>query len=133
MNISSFVNSFVNSFAKRLGLAIAGLVIVFGSFFMSVAPASADTVTIKMGSDGGQLVFDPKVVTIKVGDTVKWLNNKAFPHNVVFDGHPELSHKKLAQKPKAELESTFTEAGEFSYYCSPHRGAGMQGKVIVAG
>ena len=121
----------ISSFAKKLGLVIASLLFVVGSFFMSVSPAAADTVTVKMGSDGGQLVFEPKVVTIKVGDTVKWVNNKAFPHNVVFDGHAELSHKKLAQKPKAELESTFNEAGEFTYYCSPHRGAGMQGKVVV--
>lgn len=123
MNISSFV--------KKIGLAIASLLFVVGSFFITASPASADTVVVKMGSDSGQLVFEPKVVTIKVGDTVQWLNNKAFPHNIVFDGHEELSHKKLAQKPKAELESTFNEAGEFSYYCSPHRGAGMQGKVIV--
>jgi plastocyanin len=123
----------LSSLSKKLGLAIASLLFIVGSFFMSASPASADTVTVYMGSNGGQLVFDPKVVTIKVGDTVKWVNNKAFPHNVVFDGHAELSHKKLAQKPKAELESTFNEAGEFSYYCSPHRGAGMQGKVIVEG
>ena len=121
----------ISSFAKKLGLAIASLLFVVGSLFITAHPASADTVTVKMGSDGGQLVFDPKVVTIKVGDTVKWVNNKAFPHNIVFDGHAELSHKKLAQKPKAELESTFNEAGEFAYYCSPHRGAGMQGKVVV--
>ena len=121
----------ISSFAKKLGLVIASLLFVVGSFFMSVSPAAADTVTVKMGSDGGQLVFEPKVVTIKVGDTAKWVNNKAFPHNVVFDGHAELSHKKLAQKPKAELESTFNEAGEFAYYCSPHRGAGMQGKLVV--
>ncbi|MBD2177356.1 plastocyanin [Pseudanabaena sp. FACHB-1998] len=121
----------ISSLAKKIGLALASLVIVVGSFFMSVSPAAADTVTVKMGSDGGQLVFEPKVVTIKVGDTIKWVNNKAFPHNIVFDGHEELSHKKLAQKPKVELESTFKEAGEFSYYCSPHRGAGMQGKVVV--
>jgi len=121
----------ISSFAKKLGLAIASLLFVVGSLFMTASPASADTVTVKMGSDGGQLVFDPKVVTIKVGDTVKWVNNKAYPHNVVFDGNEALSHKKLAQKPKAELETTFNEAGEFSYYCSPHRGAGMQGKVIV--
>jgi len=123
----------LSSLSKKLGLAIASLLFIVGTFFMSASPASADTVTVYMGSNGGQLVFDPKVVTIKVGDTVKWVNNKAFPHNVVFDGHAELSHKKLAQKPKAELESTFNEAGEFSYYCSPHRGAGMQGKVIVEG
>ena len=121
----------ISSFAKKLGLAIASLLFVVGSLFITASPASADTVTVKMGSDGGQLVFEPKVVTIKVGDTVKWVNNKAFPHNIVFDGHEELSHKKLAQKPKAELESTFNEAGEFAYYCSPHRGAGMAGKVIV--
>ena len=121
----------ISSFAKKLGLAIASLLFVVGSLFITAHPASADTVTVKMGSDGGQLVFEPKVVTIKVGDTIKWVNNKAFPHNIVFDGHAELSHKKLAQKPKAELESTFNEAGEFSYYCSPHRGAGMQGKVVV--
>ncbi len=122
----------ISSFAKKVSLFLASLVLIVGSFFMSVSPAAADVVTVKMGSDGGQLVFDPKVVTIKAGDTVKWVNNKAFPHNVVFEGHPELSHKKLAQKPKLELESTFNEAGEFSYYCSPHRGAGMAGKVIVA-
>ncbi len=123
----------ISSFAKKIGLAIASLLFVVGSFFMTASPAAADTVTVKMGSDSGQLVFDPKVVTIKVGDTVKWVNNKAFPHNIIFDGHAELSHKKLIQKPKAELESTFSEAGEFSYYCSPHRGAGMAGKVIVEG
>ena len=122
----------ISSFTKKLGLAIASLLFVVSTFFMTAAPASAETVVVKMGSDKGQLVFEPKDVTIKVGDTVKWVNNKAFPHNIIFDGHEELSHKKLAQKPKAELESTFNEAGEFSYYCSPHRGAGMVGKVIVA-
>ena len=121
------------SFVKKIGLAIASLLFVVGSLFITAASASAETVTVKMGSDSGQLVFVPKVVTIKVGDTVKWVNNKAFPHNVIVIDHVELSHKKLAQKPKVELESTFTEAGEFSYYCSPHRGAGMAGKVIVEG
>jgi plastocyanin len=129
MNLSSIASSFTRGF----GLALASLLFIVGSFFMSASPASAGVVTVKMGSDRGQLVFVPQVVTIKVGDTVKWVNNKAFPHNVVFNGHPELSHKKLAQKPKAVLETTFNEAGQFSYYCSPHRGAGMQGKVIVEG
>ncbi|PZU97143.1 MAG: plastocyanin [Pseudanabaena sp.] len=123
----------ISSFAKKCGLAIASLLFFVGSFFMTASPAAADTVIVKMGSDKGQLVFEPKEVTIKAGDTIKWVNNKAFPHNIVFDGHEELSHKKLAQKPKAEFESTFNEAGDFSYYCSPHRGAGMVGKVIVEG
>jgi plastocyanin len=42
-------------------------------------------VTIKMGADNGALVFDPSVVTINSGDTVEFVNNAGFPHNVVFD------------------------------------------------
>ncbi len=125
MNFSSFI--------RKIGLAIASLLFVVGSLFITASPAAADTVTVKMGSDSGQLVYVPEVVTIKVGDTVKWINNKNMPHNIIVIDQPELSHKALALKPKVELESTFTEAGEFPYYCSPHRGAGMVGKVIVEG
>ncbi len=96
-------------------------------------PVQAETVTVKMGTDKGQLAFEPKVVTIAVGDTVKWVNNKAFPHNVVVTGHDELSAKKLMQKPGQAVEATFTEPGEYDYYCTPHRGAGMVGKIVVKG
>jgi len=99
--------------------------------FLSATPAHAETYTVKMGTDKGQLAFEPKVLKIKVGDTVKWVNNKAYPHNVVFEGNAELSHAKLMQKPKQVVETTFTEAGTYSYYCTPHRGAGMVGKIIV--
>jgi plastocyanin len=107
------------------------LCLVSASIFLFSSPASAEVYTVKMGSDSGQLAFVPKVLTIKAGDTVKWINNKAFPHNVVIEGSTELSHKKLMQKPKQEVETTFTEAGTYSYYCTPHRGAGMVGKIIV--
>jgi plastocyanin len=121
------------SIVKRLSVVFVGFLLVVGTLFMSASPASAETFTIKMGSTSGQLIFEPKVLTIKPGDTVKWVNVKAYPHNVIVDGQADLSHKKLMQKPNQEVESTFNEAGEYSYYCSPHRGAGMVGKIIVAG
>ena len=73
----------------------------------------------------------PATVTIKAGDTVKFVNNKLAPHNAVFDGHDEYSHGDLAFNPGESWEETFSEAGTFDYYCEPHRGAGMVGKVIV--
>jgi hypothetical protein len=33
----------------------------------------------------GALVFEPASVTIKAGETVTWVNNAGYPHNIVFD------------------------------------------------
>jgi plastocyanin len=117
--------------AKKISLLLSALVLVVSTFFLSVNPAAAATVSVKMGTDGGMLKFDPPTVTIKAGDTVKWENNKMSPHNVVFEGATDKSHKNLVFSPGEGYESTFNEAGEYSYYCEPHRGAGMVGKVVV--
>lgn len=125
--------------SKKLLTILAGLLLVVSSFFFSVSPAAAASVSVKMGSDSGALAFDPSTVTIKAGDEVKWVNNKLSPHNVVFatsDGVDDataakLSHKGLAFAAGESFTSTFSEPGTYSYYCEPHRGAGMVGKVIV--
>merc|ERR1711977_814960 len=80
---------------------------------------------------------DPEMVTIKSGDTVSWVNVDGIPHDVVFKTVPEgadaeaLSHKKLWSTIGESANSTFTVPGEYDYYCSPHLGAGMIGKIIV--
>ena len=98
---------------------------------LSVSTANAATVEVKLGTDAGMLAFEPNTLNIKAGDTVKFVNNKLAPHNAVFDGHDELSHSDLAFSPGESWEETFTEAGTYDFYCEPHRGAGMVGKVIV--
>ena len=98
---------------------------------LGVGTANAATVEVKLGTDAGMLAFEPSSVTISAGDTVKFVNNKLAPHNAVFEGHDELSHSDLAFNPGESWEETFSEAGTFDYYCEPHRGAGMVGKVIV--
>jgi len=120
----------LTSYFKQISFLVLGLLIAFNTLTASV---SAETFTVKMGSDKGALVFEPKDIIIKTGDTIKWINNKAYPHNIIVQGEAELSHKKLLVKPAAEVESTFSAPGEYSYYCSPHRGAGMVGKVTVQG
>ena len=124
------------SFVRRLGALVIAVALVATTLFAQ--PASAETYTVKMGADNGMLVFEPSTLTIKSGDTVKWVNNKAFPHNIVFDASaPESvqkhSHKQLAAAPGQEFVETFdgVESGTYSYYCVPHRGAGMVGKIIV--
>ncbi|NEO16113.1 MAG: plastocyanin [Moorea sp. SIO3F7] len=84
-----------------------------------------------MGTNNGQLKFDPSFLSIKAGDTVEWVMNKIGPHNVIVDGYPSLSHKNMLMSPGSSYTSTFDEPGSYSYYCAPHRGAGMQGKINV--
>ena len=116
---------------KRITLLLSALVLIVSTFFFGASSAAAETVSVKMGTDNGMLKFDPPTVTIKEGDTVKWENNKMSPHNVVFENATDKSHKNLVFSPGDGYESTFNEAGEYSYYCEPHRGAGMVGKVVV--
>lgn len=122
----------ISSVTRSLGLALCAVALVIGSFFMAVSPAAAETYTVKMGADSGMLAFEPSTLTIKEGDTVKWVNNKLPPHNVMFEGSAaNKSHDQLMFSPGESYEATFDAAGTYSYYCSPHRGAGMAGKIVV--
>tara|TARA_Y100000589_G_scaffold4075_1_gene3670 strand:- start:8477 stop:8827 length:351 start_codon:yes stop_codon:yes gene_type:complete len=109
----------------------AGFFAIVLSFGLGMSSASAATVEVKLGTDAGMLAFEPSTINISEGDTVKFINNKLAPHNAVFDGHEELSHADLAFAPGESWEETFTTAGTYEFYCEPHRGAGMVGKVIV--
>ena len=106
--------------------------------------AGGQTYEVKMGSDTGQLKYVPEKLTIHPGDTVEFVMNKLAPHNVVFDstGVPDgakaiasdLSKNKLLSGAGQTHTVTFPEdapKGEYQYYCQPHRGAGMNGKIIV--
>ena len=126
---------------KKLGLFLSAFLLVATSFLLGANPAAAETYEVKMGADNGMLKFEPATVTINPGDTIKWVNNKMAPHNVVFDSGKmddglatKASHKGLFFSPGESYQTTFpedAEPGEYTYYCEPHRGAGMVGKVIV--
>lgn len=134
---------FIFNLAKRLQRILLALVVGVAAVAFLSNPAAAETYTVKMGSDKTQLIYDPPTLTINQGDTVRWVNNKVYPHNVVFDKVPggdaalaaKLSHKALLTAPNQVVESAFVDVplGEYTYYCTPHRGAGMVGKIIVKG
>ncbi|GCL37387.1 plastocyanin [Sphaerospermopsis reniformis] len=131
---------------RRLTLAVLTVLLVVSSFAVFTPTASAETYTVKLGTDKGLLQFQPKALTIKRGDTIEWLNNKLAPHNVVFDATKNpakdkalaesLSHTKLLLNPGQKVTTTFpadAPSGDYLFYCTPHRGAGMAGKITVEG
>eukprot|EP00897_Mesotaenium_endlicherianum_P004146 jgi/Mesen1/375/ME000010S_10831 len=100
--------------------------------------ASANAATVKMGGDDGSLAFVPASVSISAGESVNWVNNAGFPHNIVFDEDavPEgvkvdaISHEDYFNAPGEGYSVKLTVPGTYEYYCEPHQGAGMAAKIM---
>jgi nitrite reductase (NO-forming) len=79
--------------------------------------------------------YDPLELTVKVGTTVRWTNRDAIAHTVtsgVSDGtkpNPDGMFDSGFLNDGDKWTYTFTEVGEFPYFCTPH--PWMIGKVTV--
>lgn len=98
-------------------------------------PPPEDPTIQVLGPSGGNR-FEPNVVTIRVGQTVTWTwPQGALSHNVVpDDGNTPSSSGPVTNGPET-YSFTFTQPGEFRFFCLSHGGAGgvgMSGRVIVS-
>ncbi len=93
---------------------------------LAATPAyAATTVSVEDNS------FQPKSVTVSVGDTVTWTHNGAAPHDVKAD---DGSFASPAMAAGDDYSHRFNSAGTFGYFCSFHGsagGSGMSGTVVV--
>lgn len=70
--------------------------------------------------------FSPAELTIKKGDTVKWINLDSVQHTATSDKE-KFDSGLLSQN--SSWSRTFNEAGIFEYHCTPH--PYMKAKIIV--
>jgi pseudoazurin len=83
--------------------------------------------------DGEYMVYSKKIVRIDAGNTVFWKSvDKG--HNVEFikGGAPE-GVEKFKSKLSQDTKYTFIVPGIYAYWCTPHKGMGMIGFVVVDG
>jgi len=74
--------------------------------------------------------WDPMIVYVQSGDTVKW-ENMAGHNSESIDGMiPEGAEKWVSVLGEAAAH-TFKEPGAYIYKCAPHYSTGMVGVVIV--
>ena len=100
---------------------------ILATLFLAL-PAWAVDVT--MGSNGN-LVFEPNDISISAGDTVHFVNGMLPPHNIIVEGREDLSRESLMFAPGEFQDITFNEAGDYEFFCAPHKGAGMTGTIHV--
>lgn len=115
------------------------LIAFSASIAVSFSPNSALSATIKMGADEGTLVFVPASTSVPAGEKITFLNNRGFPHNVIFekDGVPsgveieKISHEDYMNDRGEQFVVILKEKGTYRFYCEPHRAAGMFGEIVV--
>ena len=99
--------------------------------FISLLNAGATTFQVQVGAGG--LKFTPQNVAIQVGDTVQWIW-AANGHSSTSGtpGQPDGMWDSGVQNSGFVFNHTFTSAGTFNYFCSPHGlCCGMIGSVTV--
>ena len=81
--------------------------------------------------NGQMMVFEPPVINIQPGDTVRWLNANPGHNAVSIDGMIPSGAEGWNGKMNEEIVVEFTKEGVYGYKCTPHYILGMVGLVIV--
>jgi plastocyanin len=117
----------------------------------AAAPITGTTHEVKMLGDEKGYRFEPKDITVKAGDGIKFVFVSGGPHNVAFnvadipaDVKAQLDANLGADK-MAELSSKMTmnpgetitlslgniKPGAYPYHCTPHLAMNMKGTITV--
>ena len=112
----------------KLLISLIMLSILFFPMSVSAADQTVEMLN-KLGKEN--MVFSSKIVKVDVGDTVFWKATKA-GHNVEFiKGGVPAGVDKFRSKLSKDTEYKFEIPGIYAYWCTPHKGMGMIGFVVV--
>jgi plastocyanin len=89
----------------------------------AAASSSGGAVTIKMQN----IAFDPKSVTVKVGQKVTWTNEDTVDHNVTSQSGETIKSDNFGKG--GTFSFTPKKAGTIKYVCTIH--PGMDGTLTV--
>ena len=103
---------------------------VIATLLISTSASAAD-MTIEMlnkDADGSKMVFSEEIARVDIGDIITWIPTTK-GHNVEMISSP--NDMKLKSKNGKEVKISFDKAGIYYYWCTPHKGMGMIGLVVV--
>ena len=98
---------------RRAALAVAGLLVFLNVPFAS--PAAAATQQVMMQG----YAYSPAALTVRVGDTVTWMQHDEAPHDVITTSAP-VAFRSPQLSAGQSWSYTFRQPGTYQYYCSVH-------------
>ena len=113
---------------KKIYLYLLITSIIFSN---SVSSFADETIEMLNKLDKEFMVYSQKIVKINTGETVFWKATSS-GHNVEFikGGFPE-GVEKFKSKMNKDTQFKFETPGIYAYWCTPHKGMGMIGFVVV--
>ena len=112
--------------SRAFYLAIFGITFVVGS-------ANAMTIEMLNKDDAGnKMIYSEELAKVDVGDTITWVPTSK-GHNVEMIAGPDGAELPKKSKNSKEVSMTFEVPGIYYYWCTPHKGMGMIGLVVVGG
>ena len=108
------------------------IIISFFILLISQSAFAADQVIEMLNKLGKEnMVYSQKIVNIEVGDSIIWKSTTK-GHNVEFikGGTPD-GVEKFKSKINKDAQYKFKIPGIYAYWCTPHKGMGMIGFVVV--
>jgi len=128
------------SAVSRSLIGLLGVMVLTFAMLGASSGGDAPAAVVHMTS---QNKFVPATVTIKAGQSVKWVNDDAATHTVTTDPS-QVANEDDVQTPHGakpfnsnsvgkgkSFEQKFEIPGTYHYACAPHEGDKMVGKVIV--
>ena len=112
---------------------LAFFMAVFGLVFIS-SFAYADMTIEMLNKDdaGNKMIYSEELAKVDVGETITWVPTSK-GHNVEFIAGPDGAELPKKSKNGKEVSMTFEVPGIYYYWCTPHKGMGMIGLVVVGG
>ena len=104
------------------------------SFCLLIAPninAAEHEVKMLSSNKGEMMVFEPPVLKINAGDTVKWVNANPGHNSVSIDEMIPPGGSSWNGGMNEEIVVKFDVEGTYGYKCTPHYILGMVGFIIV--
>ena len=108
------------------------IIISFFILLISQSAFAADQVIEMLNKLGKEhMVYSQKIVNIEVGGSIIWKSTTK-GHNVEFikGGTPD-GVEKFKSKINKDAQYKFEIPGIYAYWCTPHKGMGMIGFVVV--
>ena len=100
-------------------------------FAVSYANAGARTIEmLNKDQAGNKMVYSEEVALVDVGETITWVPTSK-GHNVEWIAGPNGADLPKKSKNSKEVSMTFEVPGIYYYWCTPHKGMGMIGLVVV--